>query len=358
MSSILFSPLNLRRITLRNRIVVSPMCQYSSEDGFATNWHLVHLGSRATGGAGLVFTEATAVEARGRISPQDLGIWKNEHIAKLREITDFIKSQGAVPGMQLAHAGRKAATRRPWEPGPKVLSKSEGAWEIIGPSPIPFDVEYQVPHELTPKEMEDVAQAFVDGAKRAFQAGFQVIEVHAAHGYLLHEFLSPLSNQRKDEYGGSFENRIRFPLEVIQKVRQAWPEELPLFVRISATDWMEGGWNLEESVEFAKILKKIGVDLIDCSSGGLHPAAQVPAVPGYQVPFARKIRSEAGIAAGAVGFITKPEQAETILQDGAADVVVIARELLRNPYWPLHAAKALGEDLPNLWPPQYLRAKL
>ena len=351
----LFEPLTLRGVTLRNRIAVSPMCEYSSHDGFANEWHSVHLGSRAVGGAGLVLTEANAVTADGRISPQDLGIWKDEHVAKLAEITAFIKANGAVAGTQLAHAGRKASTAAPWLGGAAV-EPSEGGWRpIYAPSAIAFNDEYVVPQALTVEEIGGIVAAFARAAERALAAGFEVIELHGAHGYLMHEFLSPLCNARNDAYGGSFENRTRFAREVVAAVRAVWPERLPLFVRISATDWAEGGWNVDESVELAKIFKTLGVDLVDCSSGGAVANAKIVVGPGYQVPFSDRVRNEAGIPTGAVGMITEPEQAEAILAEGKADIVLLARELLRDPYWPLRAATALGDDVE--WPAQYRRAK-
>ncbi len=345
----------LRGVTLRNRIVVSPMCEYSSEDGFANQWHVVHLGSRAVGGAGLVFTEATAVTPEGRISPQDLGIYRDEHVAKLREITDFIHEHGAVAGIQLAHAGFKASTAAPWNGGGPV-SEAEGGWRpIYGPGERPFREGWIVPHALTVDEIRMLTAHFVTAAERALSAGFRVIEIHAAHGYLLHEFLSPLTNQRTDQYGGSFGKRIRFLTEVVVEVRKAIPEEMPLFVRISASDWADGGWTIEDSVRIAEVLKSLGVDLIDCSSGGIVPNAKIEIGPGYQVPFARRIRQEAQIATGAVGMITEPQQAQAIIENGDADIVLLARELLRQPYWPLHAANALGREM--AWPRQYERAR-
>ncbi|HYO53525.1 NADH:flavin oxidoreductase/NADH oxidase [Archangium sp.] len=355
MASLLFTPLSLRGVTLRNRIAVSPMCQYSSEDGFANDWHFVHLGTRAVGGAGLVMSEATAVEAIGRISPQDLGIWKDEHIAPLARITRFIHEHGAVAGIQLAHAGRKASTARPWEGGAPIAPGVNGGWRPVGPSPLAFDPDHTVPEALDDAGIQRVLRAFVDATERARAAGFRQVEIHAAHGYLLHEFLSPLSNQRTDRYGGSFENRVRLTREVVQAVRKRWPEELPLFVRISATDWAEGGWNLDESVALAKLLKQDGADLIDCSSGALVPDVKIPAGPGYQTPFAERIRKEAGIATGAVGFIRSAFQADHILRAEQADLVILARELLRDPYWPLHAARELHAKV--AWPPQYERAQ-
>jgi 2,4-dienoyl-CoA reductase-like NADH-dependent reductase (Old Yellow Enzyme family) len=332
------------------------MCQYSSEDGFATDWHLVHLGSRAVGGAGLIIAEATAVEARGRISPQDLGIWSDAHIDKLRQITAFIREHGAVPGVQLAHAGRKASTYRPWAPQRGAVPEAEGGWQVVGPTEEPFTDTYPTPKALTADELAGITQAFVEAAQRAHAAGFQTVKIHAAHGYLLHSFLSPLVNTRSDAYGGSFENRARLLLEVTRAVRQVWPDALPLLVRISATDWSEGGWSVDDSVRLARLLKHEGVDLVDCSSGGAVPRASIPVAPGYQVPLAAQVRREAGVATGAVGIITTPQEAETILREGQADLVLLGRQLLRDPYWPLHAAKALGFDTQAVWPPQYWRA--
>ena len=350
----LFSLLQLRTVTFRNRIFVSPMCQYSSRDGYPSDWHLVHLGSRAVGGAGLVMVEATAVSPEGRISPDDSGIWSDAHAEAFAPIARFIREQGAVSGIQLAHAGRKASTDRPWQGG-GPLGPDQRGWQPIAPSPLPFAHGYPVPREATATDLEAVRSQFEAAARRARAAGFQVIEVHLAHGYLLHEFLSPLSNLRKDEYGGGLENRMRFPLSITRSVRDIWPQDLPVFVRISATDWAEGGWDLEQSVELCRRLKEQGIDLIDCSSGGLVPYAVIPAGPGFQTPFAASIRKEAGIATGTVGFITDPAQAEQIVATGLADVVFLARAMLRNPYWPLDAAKALKVDIP--WPVQYLRAK-
>ena len=349
----LFTPLTIRGITFRNRIAVSPMCQYSSRDGFANDWHLVHLGSRAVGGAGLVMMEATAVEDRGRISSGDQGIWKDEHIPFLSRIAEFLKQQGTVAGIQLAHAGRKASTGVPWQGG-GFIPPSEGGWVPVAPSAVPFQPEDPAPHALSKDEIRCVVEAFAAAARRALRAGFQLIEIHAAHGYLAHEFLSPLSNHRTDEYGGSFENRIRFPLEVTQAVRAAWPEDLPLWMRISATDWAEGGWTLDESVELAKRVRGMGVDLIDCSSGALTLKQKIALGPGYQVPFADRIRHEAGIPTGAVGMITEPEQADAIVREGRADVVLLAREFLRDPYFPLRAARKLGVEIKP--PVQYGRA--
>jgi 2,4-dienoyl-CoA reductase-like NADH-dependent reductase (Old Yellow Enzyme family) len=350
----LFSPFSLRGIVFRNRIAVSPMCEYSSQDGFANDWHLVHLGSRAVGGAGLVFTEAAAVSPEGRISIHDLGIWKEEHIAMWQRITAFITAQGAIPGIQLAHAGRKASTLRPWE-GNRALPVAEGGWQVVAPSAISFNDVYPLPEALTDTGIRKVISDFRAAAVRALQAGFQVVELHAAHGYLLHNFLSPLSNHRTDEYGGAFENRIRLLVAVVEAVRTVWPEQYPLLVRISATDWAEGGWNPAESVQLATILKEKGVDLIDCSSGGLAAHQQIKVGPLYQTPFAEKIRKEAGIATGAVGMITTAEEAESIIAEGRADIVLMARELLRSPYFPLHAAHELDADIK--WPIQYERAK-
>ncbi|MGS0742355.1 NADH:flavin oxidoreductase/NADH oxidase [Glaciimonas sp. GG7] len=350
----LFSPLTLRNVTLPNRIAVAPMCQYSAEDGFANDWHLVHLGSRAVGGAGLVIFEATAIVEDGRISPQDLGIWKDAHIAPLSRITRFIAQQGAVPGIQLAHAGRKASVWRPWEALQGSVSLDQGGWQTVGPSALAFDATYQTPQALTTEQIADVVQAFVDAAIRAHQAGFKVVEIHAAHGYLLHQFLSPLSNIRTDQYGGSFENRTRLVMEVVAAVRKVWPEELPLLVRVSATDWVEGGWNADETVALSRLLREAGVDLVDISTGGNAANAEIPVGPGYQTQFAERVKKEAGIASGTVGMITAPIQAEHILRTEQADLVLLARELLRDPNWPLHAADALRADTP--WPPQYARA--
>jgi 2,4-dienoyl-CoA reductase-like NADH-dependent reductase (Old Yellow Enzyme family) len=338
----LFTPLQLRDVRLRNRIGVSPMCQYSSVDGFASDWHLVHLGSRAVGGAALVMTEATAVLAEGRISPADLGLWKDEQIEMLARIFRFVEAEGAVPGMQLAHAGRKASTAAPWKTGEHVVAEKDGGWRpIFAPSPLPFSPDDIVPAELDHAGIERSVQAFADASRRALEAGAKVIEIHAAHGYLLHSFLSPLSNQRTDGYGGSFDNRTRALREVVAAIRKVWPERLPLFVRISATDWVAGGWDVDQSVMLASQLKNLGVDLVDCSSGGAVPGAKIPAGPGYQVPFAERIRREAGIPTVAVGMITTPEHADHIIRTGQADMVFLARELLRDPYWPHRAAMAL-----------------
>lgn len=349
----LFSPLRLRDLSFRNRIFVSPMCQYSSEDGMPTDWHLVHLGSRASGGAGLVLMEATAVAPEGRISPRDMGIWSDEHGRALSRIASFVKSQGAAAGIQIAHAGRKASTQVPWIGTGRVASE-EGGWQPVAPSPIIFGPCYPIPRELDEAGIENVIEAFAAAARRAYDAGFDVLELHMAHGYLVHEFLSPLSNQRTDRFGGSFENRIRLALSIAERTREVWPAHLPLFVRISATDWVEGGWDLPQSIELSRRLRDLGVDLIDCSSGALVPNANIPEAPGYQVPFAEAIRKEAKIATGAVGLITTAEEAEEIVREGRADAVLLGRELLRDPYFPLRAAKALGASAP--WPKQYLRA--
>jgi 2,4-dienoyl-CoA reductase-like NADH-dependent reductase (Old Yellow Enzyme family) len=330
------------------------MCQYSCEEGMPTDWHLVHLGSHAVGGVSLVIVEATAVSPEGRISPWDSGIWSDRHAPAFKRITTFIEQQGAVPGIQLAHAGRKASTDVPWR-GEKPLSIKEGGWQPLAPSPLPFGETFAVPREMTREDLEKVVSQFAAAARRSLEAGFKVIEIHMAHGYLLHEFLSSVSNQRTDDYGGSLQNRTRFPLSVARAVRESWPAGFPLFVRISCTDWVDGGWNLAQSVELSRQLKEIGVDLIDCSSGGLVPYAKIPVGPGYQTPFAAEIRSKVDISTGAVGLITDPVQAEQILMTGQADVIIMARELLRNPYWPLHAAKTFNLDAP--WPRQYQRAK-
>jgi 2,4-dienoyl-CoA reductase-like NADH-dependent reductase (Old Yellow Enzyme family) len=351
--SALFTPLRLRELSFRNRVFVSPMCQYSSTDGLATPWHLVHLGSRAVGGAALVFVEASAVVPEGRISPYDMGIWSQAHADALQPIAAYVKQQGAVAGIQLAHAGRKASTARPWEGGGPVTPQ-QGGWEPVAPSAIPFSDRTLTPRELTVAEIEALPRRFAQAAERALAVGFQVIELHAAHGYLLHEFLSPLSNQRRDAYGGELEARAKLPLAVVRALREAVPKELPLFVRISATDWAPGGWDLEQSVRFARLLKGEGVDFIDCSSGGLVSTQQIPLGPGYQVPFAETIRREVGIATGAVGLITEPAQAETIVSSGQAEAVLLARAFLRDPYWTRHAALALGDS--SDWPVQYGRA--
>ena len=350
----LFSPFQLRQKKFKNRIFVSPMCQYSSEDGMPNDWHLVHLGSRAVGGAALVTVEATAVSPEGRISPWDSGIWSDKHAGAFQRITAFVKAQDCIPGIQLAHAGRKASIDVPWR-GDEPLTPDKGGWQPMAPSSIPFQDRSPVPSELTLQEVEKVVSQFCAAAQRSLQAGFEVLELHMAHGYLLHEFLSPLSNRRKDDFGGPLENRERFPLKVAAKVREVWPESLPLFVRISCTDWAEGGWDLGQSIDFCRRLKGVGVDLIDCSSGGLVPDVVIPVGPGYQTPFAAAIRREVGIPTGAVGFITEPVQAEQILATDQADAIIMAREMLRHPYWPLHAARALKVDIP--WPNQYKRAK-
>lgn len=350
--ALLFSPIKFREVNLKNRLVVSPMCQYSSVDGFANDWHLVHLGSRAVGGAGLVFTEATAVSAEGRISDGDLGIWKDEHIDALRRITTFIHAQGTAAGIQLAHSGRKASTVAPWI-GMEQVTPGQGGWVGIAPSPIPYREHEVPPIEASQPDIQKVINDFKIGAKRALTAGFDVVEIHAAHGYLLHSFLSPLSNKRTDEYGGSFENRIRLLLVVIKEIRTVWPENLPLFVRISATDHTEGGWTIEESVQLANIIKGMGVDLIDCSSGGNVPNAKIQLFPGYQVQYAEAVK-QSGIATGAVGLITEARHAEEILEKGQADLIFMAREMLRNPYFALHASTVMNPL--TEWPVQYERA--
>jgi 2,4-dienoyl-CoA reductase-like NADH-dependent reductase (Old Yellow Enzyme family) len=349
----LFEPLTLRSLTVPNRVVVSPMCQYSCTDGLATDWHLVHLGSRAVGGAGLVFTEATAVTPEGRISPGDLGIWSDAHAEPLARIAAFVREQGSVPGIQLAHAGRKASTTAPWD-GIRGIAPSDGGWIPIGPTSAPFSRSAAEPRAIDAAEIPQIVDAFRRAAVRALGAGFQVVEIHAAHGYLIQEFLSPLVNTRTDAYGGSFEGRIRLCVEVASAIRSVWPDRLPVFVRISSTDWKEGGWDVEQSVMLAERLRAAGVDLIDCSAGGAVPDVTIPIAPGYQVPFAERVRRDAGIATGAVGLITDPAQADAIVRRGQADCVFLARELLRDPYWPLHAARALGQTVP--WPKQYLRA--
>jgi 2,4-dienoyl-CoA reductase-like NADH-dependent reductase (Old Yellow Enzyme family) len=352
--ALLFESLHIRDVVLKNRIAVSPMCQYSSTDGFANDWHLVHLGSRAVGGAALVFTEATAVSPEGRISPDDLGIWKDEHISFLKRITDFIKNNGAVPGIQLAHAGRKASQASPWK-GRRAIGIEEGGWQTLGPDAIPFKEGDPVPGKMTKDNIRKVTDDFVNATKWAVSAGFEVIEIHAAHGYLINEFLSPLSNRRDDEYGGSFENRIRLLIEIVQKMRAVMPEGYPLFVRVSATEWVKGGWDENDTVVLAKILEENGVDVIDCSSGGNSHEQKIPVTPLYQVPFSEKVKKESGILTAAVGLITSAQEAEDILLTKKADLIVMARQLLREPYFPLHAAKELGVDL--LWPDQYERAK-
>jgi len=350
----LFQPIALRGVSAKNRILISPMCQYSAIDGVANDWHLVHLGSRAVGGAGLVCMEATAVAARGRISPSDLGIWSDGHVEFLGRITRFLHSQGAAAGIQLAHAGRKGSTRRPWEGGGGLLPEAEGGWQCVAPSAVPFRAEDPAPKALSKAEIHALADSFRDAAERALRAGFDVVEIHGAHGYLIHQFLSPLSNRRADEYGGSLDNRLRFALEVTAAVRAVWPARLPLFFRISATDWVPGGWTADDSVELARRLQALGVDLVDCSSGGNAAHARIPLGPGYQVPFAERIRRETGVLTGAVGMITTPQQADEIVRNGQADLVLMAREFLRDPYFPLHAAGALGEKAAP--PLQYARA--
>lgn len=349
----LFDELPIRGVTLRNRVIVSPMCQYSSTDGFANDWHLVHLGSRAVGGAAIVFTEASAVSPEGRISPHDLGIWKDEHIEFLSRIARFIRQQGALAGTQLAHAGRKASTPRPWE-GTGTILAARGGWNPIGPSGIPFDANHVTPQPLDEAGIRRVVNDFAAAARRAWEAGFEAIEIHAAHGYLIHEFLSPLSNVRQDSYGESFDNRTRFLREIVTAVRRVWPESHPLFVRISATDWAEGGWDPDQSTELAAQLAPLGVDVIDCSSGGLVPNVNVPLRPGYQTPFSKQIREATGILTAAVGLIDEPNFADEILNRGDADLVELAREFLRQPYWPLRVAREFGFRIP--WPIQYLRA--
>ncbi|TAM75496.1 NADH:flavin oxidoreductase/NADH oxidase [bacterium] len=352
--SALFAPWTQRGVTARNRIVVSPMCEYSTPDGLALPWHLVHLGSRAVGGAGIVFTEAAAVTPEGRISADDLGMWSDAHRDALAPIAAFIREEGAVPGIQLAHAGRKGSTDAPWRGGGHIEPEHRG-WQVIAPSSVPYHPGWPLPHALSLEEIAGVWEAFVAAAQRSDQAGFEIAEIHAAHGYLLHQFLSPLSNQRRDEYGGSFENRTRLVREVVEAVRRAWPHDKPLWVRLSCTDWVEGGWDLDQSVALARTLKSLGADAVDCSSGGLDQRQKIPVAPGYQVPFAERIRQETGIQTVAVGMVTEPEQAEEIIASGRADAVAMARELLRDPYWPLHAAQALNVEIP--WPQQYERAR-
>lgn len=352
--SILFSSLKMNSLELKNHIAVSPMCTYSASDGFASDWHIVHLGSRAIGGAALVMTEATAVSPEGRISPDDLGIWKDEHINNLKRITSFVEEYGALPGIQLAHAGRKASVASEWKGGSFLLPQ-QGGWDVVSPSPLPFNEDAGIPYELTKDNIRRITADFAAATRRALEAGFKVLEIHAAHGYLIHQFLSPLSNHRTDEYGGSFENRIRFLLEITQVVREAWNSEYPLLMRISATDWADGGWDLAQSIKLSTILKGKGIDLIDVSSGGLVPYAKIPVGYGYQLPFATQIRRQAGIMTGAVGLIVDAVQAETILRNKDADLIIMGRQMLRDPYFPLHAAKELGDDI--TWPVQYKRAK-
>jgi 2,4-dienoyl-CoA reductase-like NADH-dependent reductase (Old Yellow Enzyme family) len=354
MSATLFTPLQIKDITFKNRIAIAPMCQYSSVDGFANDWHLVHLGSRAIGGVSLIIQEATAVSPEGRISPEDLGIWKAEHIEKLQQINKFISDQNAIPGIQLAHAGRKASVSAPWN-GNKKLDTTQGGWQTVAPSAIGYHDNEATPLAMDSEAIQKVISDFKDATKRAVQAGYKVVEIHAAHGYLLHQFLSPLSNVRTDNYGGSFENRIRLTLEVVEAVQTEWPSNLPLFVRISATDWADGGWNVEESVALSKILKEKGVDLIDVSSGALVSHQKIPVGPNYQVPFADQIKSEAGILTGAVGLITEAKQAEEIVATGKADIVLFARESLRDPNLALTFAHDLEAEIK--WPKQYERAK-
>ncbi|MFA6915970.1 MAG: NADH:flavin oxidoreductase/NADH oxidase [Parachlamydiales bacterium] len=347
----LFSPLTLRGITFKNRIVMSPMCQYSAENGMANDWHLVHLGSRAAGGVALVMVEATAVTSEGRISPKDMGLWSDAHIEPLSQIAAFVAKQGAIPGIQLAHAGRKGSSLPPWQGGTPLKKGDNGSWDLLAPSAIPFDTTNPVPKEMNEADIQNVIQAFKDSVQRALKAGFKVIEIHSAHGYLLHEFLSPISNKRTDQYGGSLENRMRLPLQVAVAARELIPEEYPLFVRISASDWIEGGWDIVQSVELSKKLKNVGVDLIDVSSGGMVPNAKIPVGKGYQVPFAQQIREQAEIRTGAVGLILEPRQAEEILTQGSADLIFLGRELLREPYWVIKAQHELGFE-PD-WPTPY-----
>lgn len=347
----LLSPLTIRGITFRNRIAMSPMCQYVAVEGLASDWHLVHLGSRAVGGVALVMVEATAVTRDGRISPGDMGIWGDEHIEPLARISRFVEEQGAVAGIQLAHAGRKASCQPPWEGGASLKTPGAGGWTVVGPSPLAFSDGDPIPEELDKRGIAGIVDAFEAATRRALAAGFQVIELHAAHGYLLHEFLSPLSNQRTDQYGGRLENRMRLPCEVLRRLREMIPKGLPLFMRISATDWAEGGWDLEQSVDFARRAKEIGVDLIDVSSGGLVPKARIPVAHGYQVPLARRIRDEAQVKTGAVGLITEPHYANELVTGGDADLVFIGRELLRDPYWAIKAQQALGDE--QSWPVPY-----
>jgi 2,4-dienoyl-CoA reductase-like NADH-dependent reductase (Old Yellow Enzyme family) len=351
----LFSPLTLRSVTLRNRIGMSPMCQYSAVDGRVGDWHLVHYGARAVGGVGLVLVEASGVEARGRISPADVGIWEDGQVEPLARVARVVAEAGAVPGIQLAHAGRKASVRAPWDAGGAPLLPADGGWVPVAPSAVPFADGHATPEALTEGGIAGVVEAFAAAARRALAAGFQVVEIHAAHGYLLHEFLSPLSNRRTDRYGGSFENRTRIVREVIEAVRRAWPDRLPLLLRLSCTEWTDGGFDLPQSIELGRMARERGVDLVDCSSGGNVATARIPAGPGYQVPFAEAIRRDAGVATAAVGMITAPAQAETIVRSGQADLVLLARELLRDPSFPLRAARELGVDGP--WPRQYLRAR-
>jgi 2,4-dienoyl-CoA reductase-like NADH-dependent reductase (Old Yellow Enzyme family) len=350
----LFEPLTIRGVTLRNRVGVSPMCMYSYTNGFSNDWQLVHLGARAAGGAGLIIAEATAVEDRGRITPDDVGIWSDAHVEPLQRVTRFIKQYGAVAGIQLAHAGRKASTSRPWDGGKPLSAGDARGWQVVGPSAIPFNEGYQTPHELTNPEIHAVQASFRAAAERALAAGFEWLEIHAAHGYLIHSFYSPLSNHRADEYGGSFQNRIRFLMETVRTVHTVWPAHLPLTVRISGTDWADGGWNIDESIELARCLKNEAVDLIDCSSGGNLPNARVPLGAGYQIPISEAVRRGAGILTASVGLITSAAQADEIVRNERADVVLLGREMLRDPNWAIHAAQALKQ--PGPVPPQYLRA--
>lgn len=353
--SVLFSPLSIKSVTIKNRIAISPMCQYSATDGFPNDWHLVHLGSRAVGGAGLIITEACAVVPEGRITSHDIGIWKDEHIENHKRLTQFIEGQGSVPAIQLAHAGRKASCDTPWMGG-HYLDMDKGGWKIVGPSELPFKKDAPTPYSLSKDEINTVIEAFKLAAARSLLAGYKIIEIHAAHGYLIHQFLSPLSNHRTDEYGGSFENRTRILIQIVKAINQVWPKELPIFVRISATDWTTGGWDLEASIQLVNILKEIGVDLIDTSTAGNIVDATIPVAPGYQVPFAMEIKKQTGILTGAVGLITEGAQAETILNNKEADLILIGRSALRNPYFPMQAAKELNENLK--WPLQYERAKI
>jgi 2,4-dienoyl-CoA reductase-like NADH-dependent reductase (Old Yellow Enzyme family) len=350
----LLAPLTIRGVSFRNRIGVSPMCQYSSTEGFVNDWHLVHLGSRAVGGAGLVLTEAAAVDPRGRISPSDLGIWDDQHVPGLQRLVSFIRAQGAAAGIQLAHAGRKASTSPPWEGGAPVPAP-RGGWQPVAPCAEPFDARSPVPEALDRDGILEVIAAFRRAAARAKAAGFQVIEIHAAHGYLVHEFLSPLTNRRTDEFGGSYDNRTRLLKQICRAVREEWPADQPLFVRVSSTDWVEGGWRAEDTVALAHHLSSVGVDLVDCSSGGIAPGISIPSGPGYQVVFSQRIKDTTPMLTAAVGMITSPAQADQIIRAGQADMVLLAREMLRDPYWPLHAARALGHEV--AWPNQYLRAK-
>lgn len=350
----LFKPLKIRGAEFKNRIFVSPMCQYSSKDGMPNDWHIVHLGSRAVGGAALVMTEATAVSPEGRISAADTGIWNDDQAEAFKIITHFIKEHGSLPGIQIAHAGRKASTLVPWE-GKGKIPPEKGGWQTLAPSGLPFDEDYPLPKEMTDKDIRSVTEQFKLAAERAVYAGFDVIEIHMAHGYLIHEFLSPLSNKRSGKYGGDIENRMRLPIEIADAVRSVIPDGMPLFARISVTDWVEGGWDLEHSIELSGKLKAMGVDLIDCSSGGLVPSVKIPVKPDYQIPFSEAIKKNAGVFTGGVGLITEPEQAEKIIFEGKADAVSLGREFLRDPYWPLHAAEVLNADIN--WPSQYLRAK-